>query len=204
MARQGISRAQVLEAASALQEEGTPPTVQAVRERIGSGSYTTINRYLDEWRKEHAGQAPANIPAMPEKVMGAFQQIWATAARVAQEDVETERQALEAMRREMEQAKADMAAEIARLEKDLEETHHKAEGLGKDLEVERKGRAAAEEQVTTVQIENARLDERAKAAEGRAAELKEQVEGLQVKFAEVAKQQERKGRAAKAPKPPDP
>ncbi len=204
MARQGISRAQVLEAASALQEEGTPPTVQTVRERIGSGSYTTINRYLDEWRMEHAGQAPADIPAMPEKVMGAFQQVWATAARVAQEDVETERQALEAMRREMEQDKAHMAAEIARLEKDLEETHQKAKGLEKALETERKGRGEAQEQVTALRIENARLEERAKAAEGRAGELKEQVEGLQVKFAEVAKQPERKGRTAKAPKPPDP
>ena len=74
----------------------------------------------------------------------------------------------------------------------------------KALETERKGRGEAQEQVTALRIENARLDERAKGAEGRAGELKEQVEGLQVKFAEVAKQQERKGRTAKAPKPQDP
>ena len=94
MARQGISREQVFDAAGALLDEGTSPTVQAVRERIGSGSFTTINRHLDEWRKEHAGQAPANIPDMPDKVMMAFQQVWAAAARAAQEDTETQRQAL--------------------------------------------------------------------------------------------------------------
>jgi septal ring factor EnvC (AmiA/AmiB activator) len=204
MARQGISTEQVYEAAGTLLEEGTPPTVQAVRERLGSGSYTTISRYLDAWRKEHAGQAPANIPAMPEKVMGAFQQVWATAARVAQEDTETQRQALEAMRREMEKDRADMAAEIARLEKALEGAEHKASGLEKALETERKGRGEAQEQVTALRIDHARLEERAKAAEGRAGELKAQVEGLQMKFAEIARQQERTGRSAEAPRPQDP
>ncbi len=204
MARQGISREQIFEAAGALQEEGTPATVQAVRERLGSGSYTTITRHLDDWRKEHAGQAPANIPDIPDKVMGAFQQVWATAAKAAQDEVETQRQALEAMRREMAKAQADMAAEIQRLEQALEETGRKAEGLERELEAERRGRAAAEQQAMDLRIENARLDERAKAAEARAVEFKAQVEGLQARFAEAAEQQARKGRTAKAPKPQDP
>ena len=37
MARQGISKEQVYSAATALREEGTMPTVQAVRTRLGSG-----------------------------------------------------------------------------------------------------------------------------------------------------------------------
>jgi hypothetical protein len=41
-------------------------------------------------------------------------------------------------------------------------------------------------------IENAGLDERAKAAEARAAEFKEQVEALQAKFADVVHALERK------------
>ncbi len=201
MARQGISREQIFEAAGALQEEGTSATVQAVRERIGSGSYTTINRHLDDWRKEHAGQAPANLPAMPEKVMGAFQQVWATAAKAAQDEVETQRQALEAMRREMAKEQADMGAEIQRLEQALDEAGRKVEGLKRKLETERKGRAEAGEQVTALRIENARLDERAKAAEGRVVEFKAQLEGLQARFAAAAKHQELKGRTARAPKP---
>jgi hypothetical protein len=46
MARQGISKEQVYTAAAELREEGTAPTVQAVRERIGSGSFSTINTHL--------------------------------------------------------------------------------------------------------------------------------------------------------------
>jgi SOS-response transcriptional repressor LexA len=131
MARQGISKEQVYTAASELREEGITPTVQAVRERIGSGSFSTISAHLAEWKAENAAQAPADIPAMPEKVQTAFQQIWATAARSAQEDVETQREALEAMRREMDKERAAMAEEIERLEKDLEETGFEAQWNGK-------------------------------------------------------------------------
>ena len=201
MARQGISREQIFEAAAALQAEGTPATVQAVRARIGTGSYTTISRHLDEWRKEHAGQAPANIPEMPEKVLGAFQQVWATAAKAAQDEVDTQRQALEAMRREIAKAQADMVAEIQRLEQALEETGRKVDELEKALDAERQGRADALEQVTALRIENARLDERAKAAEGRAVEFKAQLEGLQARIAKATEPQAAKGRPAKAPKP---
>jgi hypothetical protein len=42
-----------------------------------------------------------------------------------------------------------------------------------------------EKQVAGVNIENARLDERAKAAEARAAEFKEQVDELQAKLVQV-------------------
>ncbi len=184
MARAGISKKQVFEAASALLDEGTAPTVQTVRVRIGSGSFSTISTHLAEWKAEHTGQVPANIPDMPEKVEIAFRQAWSVAARAAQEDVDTQRQALEAMRREMEQDKADMAAEIERLEKGQEESAAKVGELEAALETERKGRAQAEEQTADLRIENARLDERVKAAEGRGDELKEQLESLQAKFAD--------------------
>jgi chromosome segregation ATPase len=204
MARQGISKEQVFEVATALQEEGTAPTVQSVRDRIGSGSYSTINTHLAAWRKEHVGQAPANIPDMPEKVRNAFNQVWAAAAKAAQDDVETQRQALEAMRREMDKEKADMTVEIARLEKEVEEATTKLETAGRDLEAQRKGRAAAEKQVTDLRIENARLDERTKAAEGVADELREQLKTLHERFAEVAGQKKQTQRGTKAPKPKEP
>ena len=88
MARQGISKEQVYEAAAALREEGISPTVQAVRERIGSGSFSTISGHLADWKAEHAAQGPADIPPIPEKVQAAFAQIWATAARSAHAQTE--------------------------------------------------------------------------------------------------------------------
>ena len=197
MARTGISKEQVFEAASALLEEGTAASVQAVRERIGSGSYTTITRHLEEWRKENAAQVPAHIPDMPEKVMGAFRQVWATASMAAREDVDTQRQALEAMRREMEQEKADMAAEIERLETALEEAAAAREALDKEREAENAARAQAEEQTAALRLENARLEERAKAAQARGDELKGQLERLEDKLAAQTPKPKQPRRAAK-------
>jgi chromosome segregation ATPase len=102
---------------------------------------------------------------MPEKVQEAFTRIWATAARSAQEDVETQREALEAMRREMDKERAAMAEEIERLEKDLEETTTKAATLEEDLGAKRKAGQEKAEQVTALTIENARLEEQVKTAQ---------------------------------------
>ncbi len=201
MARQGISKKQVFEAATALLDEGTPPTVQNVRNRIGSGSYTTINTHLAVWRQEHAGQVPANIPALPEKVMAVFNQAWAVAVKAAQADVDTQRQALDAMRRELDKEKTDMVGEIARLERALEDATEKVTVTGRAMAAERKARALTEQQVMELRIESARFDERAKAAEGRAGELRAQLEGLQAQFAKVVRQTPK--RRTPRPKAPD-
>jgi len=182
MGRKGITQTQVYEAASALLDEGTSPTVQSVRERIGSGSYTTITNHLAEWRKEHAGQAPADILDIPEKVQGAFRQVWSAASLAAQANVETQRQALEAMRREMDKERVDMTAEIDRLETALEETTQREGRTAQDLETAREAAAAKDERITVLTVENARLEERFKAAEARGGELKEQLERLQAAF----------------------
>ena len=84
MARQGISEDQVFAAAHELREEGMTPTVQAVRERIGSGSFSTINAHLGAWKAQNAAQAVAAIPAIPEKVQAAFAQIWLGRAKHAE------------------------------------------------------------------------------------------------------------------------
>jgi chromosome segregation ATPase len=139
--------------------------VQAVRERIGSGSFSTINTHLADWKAENAAQGPADIPAMPEKVQEAFTRIWATAARSAQEDVETQREALEAMRREMDKERAAMAEEIERLEKALEETTTQAAQFEADLTIERQAGEEKAGQVTALTVANARLEEQVKAAQ---------------------------------------
>ena len=183
MARQGISRDQVFTAAGALREEGIKPTVQAVRERLGSGSYSTINGFLAAWRSENAALAVADLPALPDKVQTAFTQIWAVAASQAREGVETQREALEAMQREIERERADMAAEIERLETVLDSANGQIDALRGQLSAANDNLAAKDAQMTELRIDNARLDERAKAAEQRGDELKSQLAGLQAEFA---------------------
>jgi len=159
-----------------------------VRERIGSGSFSTINAHLGAWKAQNAAQAVAAIPDIPNKVQAAFAQIWATAARGAQEGFETQREALEVARREMERERASMAEEIERLEKELEEKTALLETAAAQRESEQAARTEADRQVSALTVENARLEERAGAAEKCAGELRTQFEGLQEKLAAAVKQ----------------
>jgi chromosome segregation ATPase len=170
-----------------------------VRERIGSGSYSTITNHLAEWRKAHEGQAPVNIPDIPDKVQAAFRQVWSAASLAAQADVETQRRALEAMRREMDREQADMAAEIDKLETALEETTQSGERSAQELEAAREAGAGKDQRISVLTVENARLDERVKASYARGGELREQLERLQDAFAEASKAI--KGRARRSAKP---
>ena len=188
MGRKGVTKEQVFEMAAALQDEGIAPTVKAIQERTG-GSYSTITPHLAEWRKERAGP-PADIPSIPDKVQAAFQQIWATAARAAQNEVETQKQALDAMRREMASERTELTVEIARLEDVLEDASKKREDLEAALKSEQQAGQDKDERSTALQIENARLEERARGADARAVELKAQLADLQVKLTEVAKARE--------------
>src|SRR5690349_14146348 len=71
MPRKSDTHSRVIEVADQLLEEGVRPTQQNVRERLGSGSLTTINRALNDWwhtlaqrisrRNEH--------PELPEPVL---------------------------------------------------------------------------------------------------------------------------------------
>jgi len=54
----GITEAMVVDAAAKLTAEGVPPTIDAVRKRLGRGSYTTINQYLRPWREQSLAKPP--------------------------------------------------------------------------------------------------------------------------------------------------
>ena len=52
MARAGIYKSEVLRARDKLLATGRNPSIDAVREELGSGSKTTIHRYLKEIEEE--------------------------------------------------------------------------------------------------------------------------------------------------------
>jgi chromosome segregation ATPase len=62
MAREGITAAQVAQAADALVGEGKQPTIRGVRDRLGGGSPNTVHRHLTAWRETR----PPAVTAAPE------------------------------------------------------------------------------------------------------------------------------------------
>jgi len=95
---------------------------------------------------------------------------------------------MEAVRKEMARERAAMAAEIERLEHALEEQAASVETVTAQRDSEATARGEADTRLAALTVENARLDERARAAEKWAEELKAQFEGIQEKLAEMVKQ----------------
>lgn len=62
MGRIGLSFEDVSQAAQLLQAQGKAPTVDAVREKLGTGSKTTISYHLKQWKSEQ-GAAQGSLPS---------------------------------------------------------------------------------------------------------------------------------------------
>ncbi len=83
MARTGVTREQVFEAADALTREGQGPTVVSVRTRLGGGSPNTIAPLLAEWKSLQEGRQAAAMPGVPEPVEAVMRQVWGVAWQAA-------------------------------------------------------------------------------------------------------------------------
>jgi hypothetical protein len=98
-APRGVSAGDVERAADALLRAGERPTIEKVREKLGSGSPNTINPLLDTWWKRLSARldaGPAALHRLPESVAHAAEALWMQALvegrrRAAQEGHATTR-----------------------------------------------------------------------------------------------------------------
>lgn len=124
MARDGISKTQVFEAADQISRAGQQPTVASVRAHLGTGSYTTITAHLREWKNDVSRQSEPDELDVPAEVTAAL----GRAAQIVWQSATTHFAGeLAAIRRDAERARAthaseldDAYAEISRLELALE------------------------------------------------------------------------------------
>jgi cell division protein FtsB len=75
----GITREDVFEAASIIYAGGKNPTQASVRSRLGKGSFSTISKYLSEWRQQQT-DAEAIISEeeeMPDEVRSLLKRTYA-------------------------------------------------------------------------------------------------------------------------------
>jgi len=82
----GITQEQVSTAADALVAAGDKPTVDKIRQALGTGSPNTVSRMLDTWRGALAtrlGQVLA-LPEVPGEVGQAFTEVWRLAVTHAE------------------------------------------------------------------------------------------------------------------------
>lgn len=94
MSRPGINYQDVKNAVESLLTRGLSPTIQRIRETLGSGSNTTISQHFKRWQQERAAE-PLTIlpPSVPETVMQAAGILWENALQHAEAAFDEQRAA---------------------------------------------------------------------------------------------------------------
>ena len=122
MSRPGITQDQVFAAAQALVDRAQPVTVQALREALGQGSFTTLSQHLRAWRS----QAPTPpLPSLPPAIEAvahqALTRVWTAAWELAQHEVQAARTAAGAEIAQSQAQAHETLQEIARLERTVQD-----------------------------------------------------------------------------------
>ena len=115
----GIQYEDVAQAADALLQEGTRPTIERIRLRLGRGSPNTVSPMLEQWfaglGQRLGGAGPASLATgVPDPVMHAAQALWTAACTAADSHAAqtwaTRQAAQEAAAQELESARAQLQA----------------------------------------------------------------------------------------------
>jgi septal ring factor EnvC (AmiA/AmiB activator) len=162
MARPGVTRKQVFEAAEALVREGKHPTILAVRTHLGGGSPNTIAPLLSEWRQQHEATPSEALPAIPETVLADLKRVWGATWQAAQAELRAEREALAQARQETERERAEMLSEIERLDEQLDRFQAEQQKMLEALNTERQAHEQTRSQLSETRI---RAEERTQRVE---------------------------------------
>lgn len=140
----GVTAEQVQAAAEAIASEGQRPNVRNIRDRLGTGSFNTIQRYLSEWRESRPQVTQAAYELSPElsKAFG------------------------EELRRRAESATAELRAELVEAHEEVKEGAKRGEELEAQVEeLEQQIEALTHERDTAAAEAAARADEIQRLAE---------------------------------------
>lgn len=174
-----LTTEQIHAAADELAAAGQAPTLAAVRQALGGGSFTTISQAMAGWKAKKAEQAAPMREPLPQTLADVLAkaggEIWAEALALANGRLTTERTALEQARQVLEQEKAEAAELADQFSAELEAQKAKAadqEGALQRLRLELSAKAAeAAELAQKLSAATARLEEVNKRADQLNAEL---------------------------------
>ena len=158
MARPGITYEQVRSAANKLLQQGISPSIQKIREFLGTGSNTTIAAHLRSWQNERSEVPEMTLPpSVPEQVINALEAFWGIAfAQAESQFIDYREQTDLAVAQAERQRDAAAAAlelvrdEVSNFQRRLAKAQAKAREVEKHLFVEEERTMAAEAQITAL------------------------------------------------------
>ncbi|CAZ15857.1 DNA-binding protein (plasmid) [Xanthomonas albilineans] len=198
-----ITKEQIWTVADQLDSEGVKPTLNAVRKKLGGGSYTTIQDAMADWRKRKLEKAQPVVEPLPPEVAEALGvlagEIWTVARTAAERGLASERERLvgeftalqeqareaielaDQLNEEAEQLRQAVAeGEVAKVERDQIAAEYQAFKTRTAQEIHRASEKAAAKDSEAIE---ARKSERN--ALNKAARLEGQVEALQTQLTQL-------------------
>ncbi len=141
MARGGVTFAEVEEAARYLQGLGRNPTVDGIREQLGTGSRTTLGEYLKRWKALQAdgeGRLPQPLLAL---VTGLWESLQATAEQQVKENQSIAQQEVTTLKSQLQtlyQAEVDLKQELHQIQEKLDAELRMTTSLTQQLQTQEK------------------------------------------------------------------
>ncbi len=173
MARSGVQYEDVKQAIDALMAKGEAPSVQKIRDLLGTGSFTTISDHLREWRarrEERVETAPTQ--GMPEPIQQLAEGLWEKAQDAAGDALAEYREAAD---REVTAAR-DAVQDARRQAEDAEQREAALSTHLASIEQRLEARSAA---LATAEVERDQALEKARRLGERLARSLQQLERLQ-------------------------
>jgi len=89
MGRIGITYLDVAQAATTIMQQGQQPTIDRIRERLGTGSKTTIAAHLKQWKYDNEGEIVLTRTSLPPELLSMVQSLWDGMKNSSEADMET-------------------------------------------------------------------------------------------------------------------
>ena len=175
MSRVGIDYGNVKQAALQLLAQGEAPSVQKIREILGTGSHTTIAGHLKNWREDHAQKVIRHLPAtLPTELISGMEILWQTAMEKACEHLAQQKQSLDQEKAILAQIKREAEKVVAEIKEQMTILTDKFENLQSECQQKEIELALAverlEKQSMTLKIKTCNMKQRSYAEKDAAIE----------------------------------
>ncbi|WP_028562268.1 DNA-binding protein [Paenibacillus pinihumi] len=157
-----VTKEEIFEAADAMAAEGKTPRIEGIREALGTrGSFSTIKKYLNEWKEQVGQLEESRAIIVPQAITDRLQQfgtvLWSAAVELAAEGVRVEREELAKAKNDMEEEQRETVAFADTLSKEADLLRQKILELEGALVAEKSAHDSTRSMLAIEKDERARL-----------------------------------------------
>ncbi|MFA4937527.1 MAG: DNA-binding protein [Patescibacteria group bacterium] len=180
MARPGVTYTEVSNAAKQLIATGRSPTVETVRIALGTGSNSTINTHLRDWKTRQTQiQNVATKENLPEELIATIKGLWNQVMDQAEEKIlmiqQETGQNIEKLKQEVQQ----LQQENARWQQQCQQTKQERDGFAHEKSVVEQLVADAKIEVATLTEKHAGLEQQTREKQAHIDEMQRQNQQMQ-------------------------